>query len=165
MAYGDESEEQKQERFARERLKREFRQEQRDLRDQERKELGKVSGSKDRRRVKKAFDEEQEKLRTDFNKSSSGGSDKGGIYDLSTDTYKQPPRNQTGQDVSIGQAGVDTLGGDGALGGGDGGSNVEFNGSVLICIDGSPFYIDIPYDSTTGVYPLSDGANFPITAP
>jgi len=137
MAYGDESEEQKQERFARERLKREFRQEQRDLRDQERKELGKVSGSKDRGRVKKYFDEEQEKLRTDFNKSSSGGSDKGGIYDLSTDTYKQPPRNQTGQDVSIGEAGVDTLGGDGALGGGGGGGDGGIIVSILICSNDS----------------------------
>ncbi len=137
MAYGDESEEQKQERFARERLKREFRQEQRDLRDQERKELGKVSGSKDRGRVKKYFDEEQEKLRTDFNKSSSGGSDKGGIYDLSTDTYKQPPRNQTGQDVSIGEAGVDTLGGDGALGGGGGGGDDGIIVSILICSNDS----------------------------
>jgi hypothetical protein len=50
-------------------------------------------------------------------------------------------------------------------GGGGGGGDVEFNGSVLICINGSPYYIDIPYDSDTGVYAASAGANFPISAP
>ena len=48
------------------------------------------------------------------------------------------------------------------ISGGGGG----FNGSVLICINGSPYYIDIPYDSGTGAYEASEGANFPIeTAP
>tara|TARA_R110000772_G_C13233333_1_gene433008 strand:- start:96 stop:401 length:306 start_codon:yes stop_codon:yes gene_type:complete len=41
----------------------------------------------------------------------------------------------------------------------------KFNGSVLICINGSPYYIDIPYDSETGPYAPSSGANFPIAAP
>ena len=44
-------------------------------------------------------------------------------------------------------------------------SSVEFNGSVLICINGSPHYIDIPYDSNTGAYAASGGANFPIDEP
>ena len=48
---------------------------------------------------------------------------------------------------------------------GGGGGDVAFNGSVLICIDGSPYYIDIPYDSDTGPYAQSAGANFPISAP
>jgi len=46
----------------------------------------------------------------------------------------------------------------------DSGGGVEFNGSVLICINGSPYYIDIPYDSDTGAYAASGGANFPIGA-
>ena len=37
-----------------------------------------------------------------------------------------------------------------------------FNGSVLICIDGEPHYIDIPYDKSIGAYPAADGANFTI---
>ena len=45
------------------------------------------------------------------------------------------------------------------------GSDIEFNGSVLICINGSPYYIDIPYDSDTGAYAAASGANFPITEP
>ena len=94
-------------------------------------------------------------------RSSSGGSDKGGIYDISTNNYSQPPRNQSGQDSSIQDAGIDTLGA-GASSASD--SGVNFNGSVLICINGSPFYIDIPYDSTAGVYAESNGANFPITS-
>jgi hypothetical protein len=43
-------------------------------------------------------------------------------------------------------------------GGGGGG----FNGSVLICINGEPYYIDIPYDESIGAYPGADGANFTI---
>jgi hypothetical protein len=46
---------------------------------------------------------------------------------------------------------------------GDDGIGLEFNGSVIICINGSPKYIDIPYDSETGAYSISSGANFPIS--
>lgn len=42
---------------------------------------------------------------------------------------------------------------------------VEFNGSVLICINGSPYYINIPYDATKGAYASSEGADFPIEEP
>jgi len=43
-----------------------------------------------------------------------------------------------------------------------GGSDIEFNGSVLICINGSPYYINIPYDTDKGAYAASEGADFPI---
>ena len=43
--------------------------------------------------------------------------------------------------------------------------SIDFNGSVLICINGAPFYIDIPYDPIAGVYSESNGAHYPITAP
>ena len=45
------------------------------------------------------------------------------------------------------------------VGGGGGGG---FNGSVLICINGEPYYIDIPYNESIGAYPETDGANFTI---
>jgi len=162
MAY-EESEGDKEARFVREREKRKFRQAQRDLRKKEKGELKKASGTRERRRIKEKFDKGQDDLKSNFDKSSSGGSGKGGIYDISTNNYSQPPRNQTGQNDSIGEAGEDSLGA--ADSASDSSSNVEFNGSVLICIDGKPFYIDIPYNPTTGVYSESNGANFPITAP
>ena len=120
--------------------------------------LDQASGTKERREVKAADEGE---LLSMLGRSSSGGSDKGGIYDISTNNYSQPPRNQSGQDSSIQDAGIDTLGA-GASSASD--SGVNFNGSVLICIDGAPFYIDIPYDPTAGVYAESNGANFPITS-
>lgn len=43
--------------------------------------------------------------------SSSGGSAKGGIYDVSTDDYKQQPKNETGQNSSINDGnGIDSIG-------------------------------------------------------
>tara|TARA_R110001592_G_scaffold3662_1_gene21036 strand:+ start:958 stop:1467 length:510 start_codon:yes stop_codon:yes gene_type:complete len=138
---------------------RERRAEEKRVKDLRKEALDQASGTKERKEVKAADEGE---LLSMLGRSSSGGSDKGGIYDISTNNYSQPPRNQSGQDSSIEDAGIDTLGA-GASSESD--SSVEFNGSVIICIDGVPFYIDIPYDSATGVYPSSDGANFPITAP
>ena len=43
-------------------------------------------------------------------RSSSGGNARGGIYDISTDNYRQPNRNQIGQDTSIQDSGIDVLG-------------------------------------------------------
>jgi hypothetical protein len=137
---------------------RESRAQEKEIKKQRREALNQATSTKERREIKKAAEEATLATR---GPSSSGGSDKGGIYDISTNNYSQPQRNQSGQDSSIEDAGIDTLGGSSA----DGGSSVEFNGSVIICINGSPFYIDIPYDSDTGVYAISDGANYPITAP
>tara|TARA_R110000803_G_scaffold209477_2_gene279161 strand:+ start:223 stop:465 length:243 start_codon:yes stop_codon:yes gene_type:complete len=71
---------------------------------------GEANGTRERRRVKERFDKEQGNPKFDFKKSSSGGSFKGGIYDISTDNYSQPQRNQLGQDVSIAESGEDSLG-------------------------------------------------------
>jgi hypothetical protein len=87
--------------------------------------------TKDVRKIK-AADEEQ--LLTMLGRSSSGGSGKGGIYDISTNNYSQPQRNQSGQDSSIEDAGIDTLGA-----GEDSSSSVSSNTRELtICVDGSP---------------------------
>ena len=137
---------------------RERRAEEKRVKDLRKEALDQASGTKERREVKAADEGE---LLSMLGRSSSGGSDKGGIYDISTNNYSQPPRNQSGQDSSIQDAGIDTLGA-GASSASD--SGVNFNGSVLICIDGAPFYIDIPYDPTAGVYAESNGANFPITS-
>jgi len=160
MASQDELNKKNEESLARQRATRESRAQEKEIKKQRREALNQATSTKERREIKKAAEEATLATR---GPSSSGGSDKGGIYDISTNNYSQPQRNQSGQDSSIEDAGIDTLGGGGAFS--DGGSSVEFNGSVLICINGSPFYIDIPYDSDTGVYPLSDGANYPITAP
>ena len=69
--------------------------------------------------------------------------------------------NKSGAGSTIQDDGIDNVDSSGD----DGGGSVEFNGSVLICINGSPYYIDIPYDSGTGAYAASEGANFPISAP
>lgn len=100
-------------------------------------------------------------------KSSSGGDSRGGIWDVSTDNYKQKDRNESDQNSKIGDDGIDAIGRGASPegGGGGGGGDIEFNGSVLICINGSPYYIDIPYDSDTGAYAAASGANFPITEP
>ena len=142
----------------RQKYTRERRAEEKRVKDLRKEALDQASGTKERREVKAADEGE---LLSMLGRSSSGGSDKGGIYDISTNNYSQPPRNQSGQDSSIQDAGIDTLGA-GASSASD--SGVNFNGSVLICINGSPFYIDIPYDSTAGVYAESNGANFPITS-
>jgi len=162
MAKYEESQEVENERSKnRQRATRERRAQEKEIKKQRQEALNQATSTKERREIKKAAEEATLATR---GPSSSGGSDKGGIYDISTNNYSQPQRNQSGQDSSIEDAGIDTLGGGGGASS-DGGSSVEFNGSVLICINGSPFYIDIPYDSDTGVYPSSDGANFPITAP
>ena len=69
--------------------------------------------------------------------------------------------NRGGAGSTVQDDGVDNV--DSSNDGSVGGGGVEFNGSVLICINGSPYYIDIPYDSETGPYAPGSGANFPIT--
>ena len=69
--------------------------------------------------------------------------------------------NKSGAGSTIQDDGIDNVNSSG--GGDSGGGGGEFNGSVLICINGSPYYIDIPYDSDTGAYAAGGGANFPIT--
>jgi len=70
--------------------------------------------------------------------------------------------NKSGAGSTIQDDGIDNV--DSSDDGNSGGGGV-FDGSVLICINGSPYYIDIPYDSGTGAYAASEGANFPINAP
>ena len=111
MAYGDETEGEKEERFATERATRERRAQEREIKKQRRQALNQAQGTSQRREIKKAAEEAILKI-NGF--SSSGGNQKGGIYDLSTDNYSQPERNQTNQDVSTEEAGIDTLGGSGA---------------------------------------------------
>tara|TARA_R110000796_G_scaffold26139_2_gene72948 strand:+ start:276 stop:734 length:459 start_codon:yes stop_codon:yes gene_type:complete len=152
MAYGpqeNETEEEKEARFVRERARKEIRKQQRAAKKQEKDQLKQASGTKARRRIKEQFDKIDE------------GIESGGIYDVDTNTYTPPkPHPDTGKRNLLDDA-VDFIPRDPS---GDDDS-ITFNGSVLICIDGKPFYIDIPYDPTTGVYLESNGANFPITAP
>ena len=60
--------------------------------------------------------------------SSSGGSAKGGIYDVSTDDYKQQPNNETGQNSSINDGnGIDSVGAGGAPDSRGGGGEFELD--------------------------------------
>ena len=147
---------------ARQQVLREERTQEREIRRERQDALNRATSTEQRREIKQ---EAERRILEARGFSSSGGDEKGGIYDLSTDTYSQPKRNQVDQDVSTAQDGIDKLGGSSNSDTDSGDSNVEFNGSVIICIDGSPFYIDIAFDSTAGVYQISDGANYPITAP
>lgn len=125
MAYGNETEGEKEERFATERATRERRAQEREIKKQRKEALNQARSASQRREIKKAAEEAILKINVP---SSSGGNQKGGIYDLSTDNYSQPERNQTNQDVSTEEAGIDTLGGSSD----SDGNNGAFQ-SILIC--------------------------------
>jgi len=40
-----------------------------------------------------------------------------------------------------------------------------FTGTVAICINGTPYYIDIAYDDSIGPYSIPTGPNYEITEP
>mgnify|MGYP003644792114 FL=1 len=92
----------------------------------------------------------RERLQGVNNTSDRRSIKSGAIYDLSTNSYvKKKEFPQTGkrsiQDNAVDFVDRDRIEEEGSSGSG-------FNGSVLICINGSPYYIDIPYDSETGPY-------------
>ena len=112
MAKYEESQEVENERSKnRQRATRESRAQEKEIKKQRQEALNQATSTKERREIKKAAEEATLATR---GPSSSGGSDKGGIYDISTNNYSQPQRNQSGQDSSIEEAGIDTLGGSGA---------------------------------------------------
>ena len=141
----DESEQERKDRRALSKTKRNERKFDRALKDDYKSKLSSASSSSERRQVKAEY---------------NAAKNRGGIYDVSTNTYSQYDNNQDDQNSDTNMAGIDKIGSSDIPASGD----VEFNGSVLICINGSPYYIDIPYDSDTGVYAASEGANFPISA-
>ena len=141
----DESEQERKDRRASSKTRRNERKFDRALKDDYKSKLASVFTTAERRKIKAEY---------------SAAKDRGGIYDVSTDTYRKYDNNQDDQNSDINRAGIDKIGSSNIPASGD----VEFNGSVLICINGSPYYIDIPYDSDTGVYAASEGANFPISA-
>ena len=57
-------------------------------------------------------------------KSSAGGDSRGGIWDVSTDNYKQEDRNESGQNSNINDDGIDAIGRVAADGGGDSGGGL-----------------------------------------
>ena len=141
----DESEQERKDRRASSKTRRNERKFDRALKDDYKSKLASVFTTAERRKIKAEY---------------SAAKDRGGIYDVSTDTYRKYDNNQDDHNSDINRAGIDKIGSSDIPASGD----VEFNGSVLICINGSPYYIDIPYDSDTGVYAASEGANFPISA-
>ena len=127
MAKYEESQEVENERSKnKQRATRESRAQEKEIKKQRREALNQATSTKERREIKKAAEEATLATR---GPSSSGGSDKGGIYDISTNNYSQPQRNQSGQDSSIEDAGIDTLGGGGASS--DGGDTNTFTLDVV----------------------------------
>jgi hypothetical protein len=117
---------------------RERRAEERRIKKQRRQALNRATSTSQRREIKKAA---EDAIFAISGFSSSGGNQKGGIYDLSTDNYTQPKRNQTDQNFSIGETGIDTLGGnsDGELEFDDSGFPEGYSElDVTICINGTP---------------------------
>ena len=129
MAYGDETEGEKEERFATERATRERRAQEREIKKQRKEALNQATSTSQRREIKKEAEEATLAL-NGF--SSAGGNQKGGVYDISTDNYSQPERNQTNQDVSTEEAGIDTLGGSSD-------SDIGSSFDAIICVNGTPF--------------------------
>jgi hypothetical protein len=104
---------------------RESRAQEKEIKKQRRQALNRATSTSQRREIKKEAEEAILKIN---GPSSAGGNQKGGIYDISTDNYSQPERNQTNQDSSIEEAGIDTLGGSSD----SDGNNGAFQ-SILIC--------------------------------
>ena len=107
--------------------------------------------------LKKKYNEIRNTLDNTADKRELREQYKAALLDIDTSLES----NKSGAGSTIQDDGIDNV----ESSGGDDSSSVEFNGSVLICINGSPYYIDIPYDSDTGAYAASGGANFPISAP
>lgn len=138
MPTQDELEDENELARARQQVLREERAQEREIRRERQDALNRATSTKQRRQIKQ---EAERRILEARGFSSSGGDEKGGIYDLSTDTYSQPKRNQVGQDVSTAQDGIDRLGGSSE-------GELEVDGSgfpegyselaVTICIDGTP---------------------------
>ena len=133
----------------RQRSRRELSRGKRDLRKQEKEALSRATSTSERRKIKAAADAALEQAEANFNKKYEPSSNK---QDYESDVQQRGTDQFTAPEAT-----PETPK--------SGGGGVEFNGSVLICINGDPYYIDIPYDSDTGVYAASAGANFPISAP
>jgi len=107
----------------RQRVTRERRAKEAELKAFERQRMGfrnVMSSTKLQREVKAEVAKESERLGL----SSSGGDDRGGIYDVSTDNYSQPDNNQVSINNDIANPGIDAIIGSTATsvgGGGDGG--------------------------------------------
>tara|TARA_S200002703_G_scaffold51901_1_gene45045 strand:+ start:175 stop:630 length:456 start_codon:yes stop_codon:yes gene_type:complete len=87
---------------------RESRAQEKEIKKQRRQALNRATSTSQRREIKK---DAEDAIFAISDSSSAGGNQKGGIYDISTDNYSQPERNQTNQNSSIGETGIDTLGG------------------------------------------------------
>ena len=123
--------------------------------------LSRQRATRSRRDAERKVNDRRKELLQSATSTSERRKIKSGVYDLDT---TRTDDNKQGTDERIQNDGIDKLYSPVPSSSGGGSSGV-FDGSVLICINGSPYYIDIPYDSGTGAYAASEGANFPISAP
>ena len=101
--------------------------------------LGRISESQTRQRAhdERVYGEGSELL--SIQKSSAGGDARGGIWDISTDNYTQPERNETGQNSNINDNGIDSIGAGGESASAGGGLPDGYEETaVILCVDGSP---------------------------
>lgn len=104
----------------RQRVTRERRAKEKALKDFERQRMSSpevIASTKLQREARADVAEESERLGL----SSSGGDERGGIYDVSTDNYSQPENNQVGINNDIANKGIDAIIGSTSIGGGGGG--------------------------------------------
>lgn len=76
-------------------------------------------------------------------RSSAGGNKRGGIWDISTDNYQQPPANQYGQNNSVNDGnGIDSIGAGSdvtvASSGGTGLPDGYGPEAYTVCVNGAP---------------------------
>ena len=115
--------------------------------------------NRSRRGDERAVKDRRKELLQDASSTKERRKIKAGIYDL--DTQPRQDDNKEGQDERIQNDGIDHV--DGQVDGGGGGGGVGgFNGSVLICIEGDPYWIDIAYDKDKGPYVGTEVPEFPI---
>lgn len=143
----DESEKQRDDRRAASRTRRNERKFDRALKDDYKSKLADASSSAERRKVKAEY---------------GAAKARGGIYDVSTDTYKQYANNQDDQNSDTKIAGIDKIGSSDIPGGGSSSSDVEPNSSIIICVNGTLYWTDI---NASDLYAVTESPNYPIVEP
>jgi hypothetical protein len=121
----DESEQERKDRRASSKTRRNERKFDRALKDDYKSKLASVFTTAERRKIKAEY---------------SAAKDRGGIYDVSTDTYRQYDNNQDDQNSDINRAGIDKIGSSNIPASGDGGGDLDgyVETEVTLCQNGSP---------------------------
>ena len=86
---------------------------------------------------------------------------RGRMYDVDTTRVRQD-YNKEDTDERIQNDGIDRIVGPDV----EEESDLDFNGTVILCINGNPYYINIAYDADKGPYSTNgNDPDFPILEP